>query len=106
MEETLDKLLSEPIRPHFALVNVDYLTSLEGTVNLVCFFSSCNLILLIFASFCLVFGVFSPIILLQMAKRLGKGIPIICCSTNGIICRDLETGELKKVIQDFYVICS
>ncbi|KAL9384204.1 hypothetical protein Peur_024527 [Populus x canadensis] len=75
LQEVLSKVLSEPIRPQFAIANV-----IESGVE------------------------YLNETLYLLAAKLGSKTPIIVSCTNGIIGRDAVTGEHKEaMLEDFWV---
>ncbi|MED6172692.1 hypothetical protein PIB30_052322 [Stylosanthes scabra] len=70
VDEVLQKVLCEPIRPHFAIVNVGSGFDLEKIMHLS---------------------------IMQIGKTLGSNIPVIVTVPNGIIGRDALTDEFKEV---------
>ncbi|GAB4845778.1 hypothetical protein Ancab_039187 [Ancistrocladus abbreviatus] len=72
VKEILDRVLAEPIRPHFAILSIEYTHyGLEDAHQLIC-------------------------------EKIGSAIPIITCEASGIIGRDAITDEFREVKFEYY----
>lgn len=100
MRDVVDKVLAEPIRPHFVIASVGSGFRLYQVYRLVCDFS-----FFIFSPKKLNFFFFLSIefllLMMQILSKLGSKIPIIISTAHGIIGKEVLTNEVKEVLFSF-----
>ncbi|KAK9008751.1 hypothetical protein V6N11_080229 [Hibiscus sabdariffa] len=84
VREVLDKVLSGPIRPQFAIASIGTQFSLEAAHQLV-------------LSLCYNLYLFSAMIDPLISRKLGSKVPVVTSNACGIIGRDAITNTMKEV---------
>lgn len=98
MRDVLDKVLAEPIRPHFAIANVGSAFPLFEVLKIVCDHSLLHFYLFLLQKIIIIIiYLFVFVLETQVSKKLGPRTPMIISTASGISGRDAITDEFKEV---------